>query len=682
MAGDTPAVAVAKAERLLWQGKMDAAHKILRKLADQDDPVGLIALSHYDQRLGSLDDARVHARRAVGATESGSPAVRSAALVALANLTLRAGSGAEALALARRAVQAQPTPLARAALARALGRSSHHKAALREARAAVAADPTSMATRLALGEALLAGGGGHDAVKALRQALELKPNTRCTLCDAYVPELIKVRLAAALAAQGITAEAIVLAQEAAEAHPQLGEAFAVLGTAILADDPASWDEAIYQAQQGAFLEPKNPVVRAIVGDILAAGGNVQHAEAAFAAALETDPAYVPARVGLIHVRVRQRDIAAAERLARELTRAFPDSGEAQLTLARILIAGSDHAAAIAPLQKAVDRLPAATEPVTLLTSSYRHLKQYGKAADTYARVVAGEPENAAHRTLYGQLLGLAGRHEEAIAELTRASQAPGPAQSAALVNLGWLYRTMSPPRLEDSVAAYERALELDPDNAGAAMGLGWTHKEAQDWDAAIAAFQRAAQSNAETAGEAYLAIARCHVRRKDTAQARVFLAKAKEAGRKVTQLERRLDEYDQKVAENEQRRREYEARLKERRSLSRKERQLVAVMEDTRAATTRRIEAANQLARLSGGRAVPALLWLLSRDDLDLQEAAAIALGRIGPAAAEALPTLMHILEDVPTPKINPTPEEAEREVRQFDVRRAVRDAVAKIKRR
>jgi len=77
------------------------------------------------------------------------------------------------------------------------------------------------------------------------------------------------------------ADAVASAKKATELDDHFGEGFAILGVSILANDQKAWSEAIAQAQQGAFLDPDNPLVQQAVGKIFEANGQLEQAAGAF-----------------------------------------------------------------------------------------------------------------------------------------------------------------------------------------------------------------------------------------------------------------------------------------------------------------------------------------------------------------------------------------------------------------
>jgi tetratricopeptide (TPR) repeat protein len=668
--------AVAKAEDQLQKGKPEDALKTLTKLTEQN-PSGeaFVALARLQERLGNLDDAAATLAKAKDASPAG-PA-RAEVLAAWAGMDLLRGTGKDALAHATAAVEqvkASPTASALAALARAQARNQDAASALLTAEKAVAASPNGALAHEARGEALLGLGRAEDAAAAFRKALELDPKLT----------LARTRLASALLAQGKKTEAVAEARKATEVDPKAGEAFAVLGTAILAENPKNWPDAIAQAQQGAFLNPKSPLVQVAVGKIFEANGNLDQAVNAYKKALETDPGYGPSRLALVQAQIAKGDKEGAFAEAQRLATDMPGSGEAQLELGRILLRKNDYAGAIPPLERAVNLTPGTPEAHALLGRAYQFSHRSEDAAPEYKKAVELDAKNLDYRTTYGLLLGITGQHEAGIAELKKVIATPGYKDSAAYVNLGWIYRNMN--KATESIAAYKRALEIDPkgEQAGqAALGLGWAYSYTKAWDDSIAAFNRAIQIDPKTAGEAYNGIAWCYFFKKDMAQAQTFLDKAQAAGRNAAALKENIERVKKALASGHA---VTEEQLAQAQAEQEKEREravkLEAASEGIRARSpATRIRSLQTLTSLGGAEAVPSLVWLLETDkDYSVREAAANALGSLGPAGRNAIPNLKRCRDapnlDAPTIA---TKDEMDAVMKQGDLKRACRDALPKI---
>jgi Tfp pilus assembly protein PilF len=163
----------------------------------------------------------------------------------------------------------------------------------------------------------------------------------------------------------------------------------------------------------------------------------------------------------------------------------------------------------------------------------------GKTAEAvvaYKKAVELDPGNVPFRSTYGLLACVAGEHATGIAELGKVASAPGYKDTAGFTNLGWCYRNASPKRTKEAVDAYRRALELDPKNEQAALGMGWAYSYQQSYDEAIAAFQKAAQIDPRVTSEAMNGAAWCYFFKGDMAKAAEFLDKAQAAGRSDARL--------------------------------------------------------------------------------------------------------------------------------------------------
>jgi tetratricopeptide (TPR) repeat protein len=521
---------VEKAEKDLAKGKPEDAVKRMSKFADKN-PSGAawLALAEIQARAGHVERGGIEAA-AVSAAQGvrvASPGVEKAhALAGLSRFDLMRGTGADALRHARDAVEAHSDATTLAALARAQVRAQDFASAVTTARHAVSAGARSPEAHESLGEALLGGGGAEDAAAAFRRALEL---------DAGHGRA-RIGLAAALSRAGRHAEAIAMGREATAANPWSAEAFATLGLAILAEAPEDvqhLNEAIGEAQQGRFLNPRSVFAQYAVGRIFEARGDVNQAELAYQSASDVDPGYAPARVGLIQMKVIKRDLAGATAEARQLVQEAPSSALAHLQLGRVLMRASDFVNALDSLEKAAQLAPGLAEAQALLGTTYQYNRRTAEALEAYRRATEAAPGNNEYRTSYGLLLGMNGRHAEGVAELEKVISDPAYEGAAAWVNLGWIHRNSRPRNPDASVAAYEKALQVDPENAQAALGLGWAYSYVQprQWNQAIASFRKAIELDDALAGEAWSGLGWVHFFNEDVEQATEALDEARSRGR-------------------------------------------------------------------------------------------------------------------------------------------------------
>ena len=661
--------AFARAESQIEKGKPDDAVKTMQKAADQQptSPEAHLALARVHWRIGNLDEGATAANKAVELSASAPPAVQADVLSTVSGLTLLRGPGKEALDQATRAVKAEANPATLAALARAQARTHQSTAALESAQKAVQLGPTVAAAHHAQGEALLALRRPAEAEPALRKAVELDPKLSLARSD----------LALALLAQGKTKEAVDEARKATEANPQSGEAFAVLGTAILAADKNNWSDAIAQAQQGAFLNARNPVVQVSVGRIFEAANNFDQAAAAYKRALEADPGYVPARSALLKMQVLRGDLDAALIEAGRLIKDAPENAEAQLVRGRILLRKGEFGEAVTPLEMAAKFDPQNAEAHALLGTAYQYTRESDNALESYHKAVQLAPQNTDYRSTYGLLLALNKKYAEGVAELKKVVATPGYKDAAAWVNLGWVYRNMEPSNAPESIAAYTKSLEIDPKNEQAALGLGWAHSYQRNYDQAIAAFQKAIQLDPKTSGEALNGIAWSYLFKKDVAQAKVFADKAKAAGRNDTRLLTNIDKFEKGMAAAEEAEREFREQQQKA-----QEGPDVGTLgaQAMRGNSSGKKNACRQLIRF-GQSAVEFLAFAAINDpDLSVREVCIASLGAVGAGARGQCRQLQHIAT-APNPYDQTVmdPKQMQLMVQYEDVKRAAKSAVARI---
>jgi tetratricopeptide (TPR) repeat protein len=661
--------AMAKALEQIQKGKPDDAVKTMTKAAADAGAEGQVALGQLQERLGNMEEAQ--AAYNLARSQASGPG-KSDVLAAVANFNLRKGNAKDALAIAKEAVAASPSASALAAEARALVRNEDGPAALVAADKAIAADASNAMARVARGEALVALGRNPEAEQELKKAVELDPKSA----------LAYSRLARAQLGMSHNADAIASAKKATEIDDKFGEGFAMLGVATLADNPKNWSDAIAQAQQGAFLDPTNPIVATAVGKIFEANGQLEQAAGAYRKALQTDPAFAPARLALIQAELNRGNREAAFAEARKAAADMPTSPEIQMLIGEMDIRKGDYAEALGALEKATQGLPGNPDAWALLGRAYHYNRRFDEAADAYKKAVSLSPLNIGYRTTLGLILGQAGELEQGLAELQKVTSSPGYKDAAGWVNLGWIYRNMN--RADESIAAYKKGLALDPKQEQAALGLGWAYQYTKNYDQAIAAYNQAIQIDPkEAAADAYIGIAWCYFFKKDMAQARSYADKAAAAGRNVASLKENIDKYEKAVASGAAAtEEEMEKARSEQQAYEERAKKLEAANNAVRSRNPQtRIKATHDLVAAAGADAVPALVVVMQTDpNYDVRIAATNALGALGPAAHAALPNIDGMLRQPPyEPPINATTEQLDAQMKDGDYRRALRDARAKI---
>jgi tetratricopeptide (TPR) repeat protein len=610
--------AVTKAEAQLAKGKEDEAVKILQKAAAQapQDPEPPLVLAQVLVRLGKMDEAAASLAKASELSASASPAVRARVLTARSSMALRMGGAGEALALAQQAVQADGSASSLSALARAQARLGL-PVARETAEKAVKSGTSSAAAHVARGDAQLAAHLGREAEDAYKRASEIEPRSAAALGG----------LARALAAQGKAGPALEAARAATQADPHSGEAQAALALAHLAQDSSDKaSEAMAAVQQGVILEPRNALVKLTLGRVFESRGQLAEAASSYAEAGGLDRSWPAPPVAAVALLLRQGDAAAATAGFEALSGEAKSSGEAQLLLGRLLLRKEDWNGAKAALDSAAIALPGLAEAQAALGSAAYNVGELKLAAEAYGRAAALEPDNVAYLSNHGLFLGYDGRPDEGLAVLLKVVARPdGQGDAGALINLGWLYRNLRPPKVAESVAAYEKARKLDPRSAKAALGVPLAYRAAGQWARAITAYEHVSEAYPKLDGPALVGTAWCYLRSGEDYKARFYTSEAVKAGGDVRRLREALLAPAKPAS----------AVSKSADELSELAQQLEESSAGEQAFAAQRL--------LARGRAgVPALASALRDKDtaLAVREQIVDGLARMGPAAGEALTEL------------------------------------------
>ena len=228
----------------------------------------------------------------------------------------------------------------------------------------------------------------------------------------------------------------------------------------------------------------------MLGRVFESRGQLDQARTAYGEAAALDPTWPSPRIGVLGVRLRQGDADGVLAALRALPEEFRTTGEAELLLGRVLAQKEEWASAGAAFDRAAALLPGLAEVQALRGDAAYNAGELKPAADAYGRAVELDPANLAYRTSHALHLGYDGRREEAIAALLEVTAKPEGQTPETLMALGGIYRGFEPPRVAEAVAAYEKALKLDPKNGQAALGVARSYRAGRQWARAIAAYER------------------------------------------------------------------------------------------------------------------------------------------------------------------------------------------------
>jgi len=169
----------------------------------------------------------------------------------------------------------------------------------------------------------------------------------------------------------------------------------------------------------------------------------------------------------------------------------PKMAEAALNLG-ILLLNEEPAAAIAPLQRAVELLPAQSRPRTLLGLAYEKNGNLKDAASAYEGALALDPKDGETSLHLAQLYFRQNRAAESESKF-RAVLANEPESHMALLGLA---QSLELEKKPEAVDAYQSYLKAQPDDAGARGRLVHLLIANEKFDDALAEMEKTQKSGA------------------------------------------------------------------------------------------------------------------------------------------------------------------------------------------
>jgi len=163
----------------------------------------------------------------------------------------------------------------------------------------------------------------------------------------------------------------------------------------------------------------------------------------------------------------------------------PKMAEAAVNLG-ILLLNDEPAAAVAPLQKAVELLPTQSRPRTLLGLAYEKSGDLKNAASAYEGALALDPKDGETSLHLAQLLFRQNRAGEAESKF-RAVLASEPESRTALLGLA---QSLEAEKKPEAVEAYQAYLKAQPDDTAARQRLVHLLIANQKFDEALAEIEK------------------------------------------------------------------------------------------------------------------------------------------------------------------------------------------------
>jgi len=251
----------------------------------------------------------------------------------------------------------------------AYGFKGDREGEVRSYRKAVAMNPDNADHHNNLAMSLTAMGRHEEAEAHYRKALQYEPNHR----------QVHNNLGALLSSQGKFEEALDHYREALRSDPQYFEACLGLGAAL--SESGRLKDAAEPLAEASRLAPDNPNPHYQLGIVLHKLGKQEEAIARYRRALDCDPKFVPAMLGLASLRLQAEDSAAgrAQEAIQLATTACQLTGYRHpvslQVLAAALAADGRFANAVSVLQRALQLAHAAGDR-TLVNALSRNLADY------------------------------------------------------------------------------------------------------------------------------------------------------------------------------------------------------------------------------------------------------------------------------------------------------------------
>ncbi len=218
-------------------------------------------------------------------------------------------------------------------------------------------------------------------------------------------------------------------------------------------------------------------------------------------AIELRPDFEFARRQLIAALLRSEQFALATQLCEESLAILPNSSELHLYRSNLYERAGDKTSAIASCERALALNPGFIEAQQNLSRLLFDTEQFERAEASYRREIALTPEHFGPRHQLGIVLDRMGRYAEAI-ELFKQAIVLNPNSGASYSSLGAAYINLDQASGETVALAhanYEKAVAVEPENSDLHHNLGESYQRGGRLDLALSSFDRAIELNPNNA---------------------------------------------------------------------------------------------------------------------------------------------------------------------------------------
>jgi len=245
------------------------------------------------------------------------------------------------------------------------------------------------------------------------------------------------------------------------------------------------------------LQPDQGDALNLLGVLLHQTGRNDEAEQRLRRAVELLPKFADAQSNLAMVLMAQQRYAAAQPVVEQVLALAPNHLQGLFFHGALQERAGNFPQAAASYRQALTLAPGWIMPLRGLASAERALGNFASALGLYAEAARQQPTDDRLAHEIGQTLRALGRLEDAIASFRRAA-ALAPATPAHLIALGAALRQTM--RFVDSRDTFAAVVASHPDSADGWNGLGTACIDLGDIERGIAALQRAVNLQPDNAG--------------------------------------------------------------------------------------------------------------------------------------------------------------------------------------
>jgi tetratricopeptide (TPR) repeat protein len=261
-----------------------------------------------------------------------------------------------------------------------------------------------------------------------------------------------------------------------------------LAHALDTKEPPDPGETIRFLQAAVALRPQSAGIRAVLGSVLRAKGQVDDAITEYKEAIRLQPDFAGAHNGLGSALQQQGQLDNAIAAYQEAIRLQRGFARAHNNLGIAWVAKGQPDKAIAAFQEAIRLQPKLAEAHNNLGNAWRAREELDKAFAAFQEAIRLQPKLAEAYNNLGAAWSAKGQLDKAIAEYKEAIRLK-PVFAKAHYNLGNAWRAKE--ELGKAIAAFQEAIRLQPKLAEAHNNLGSALHAAGQLDKAIAAYQAA-----------------------------------------------------------------------------------------------------------------------------------------------------------------------------------------------